>query len=188
MSTRSPLVDAYHARLPAAERKALEQIRAAVHTAVPGVEECLSYGMPAVKVDGTPLVGWRAAAKHGAFHPLSGSAVETCKEALADYDTSKGTIRFPFDAVLPATLVKLLVATRIAEIRRMGKRATKPATKPKTKTPAKARGKGAAAKTQAVKKAAVKQKAVLMKPATKRANGKQNAATGHARTTNPRGA
>ena len=174
MAIRSPLVDAYHARLPAAERKALEQIRAAVHAACPGAEECLSYGMPAVKLEGKPLVGWRAAAKHGAFHPLSGSTVETCKGALADYDTSKGTIRFSFDAVLPAKLVKLLVATRIGEIKQEGKKVTKPETKPakkkatpEKKAPAKAQGKGAAAKPSAVKK-----KAVVKKPAAKRANGK----------------
>lgn len=115
MAKRSPLVDAYHARLPAAERKALATIRAAVHAAAPGAEECLSYGMPAVQIAGKPLVGWRAAAKHCAFHPLSGSTVATCAMALVDYDTSKGTIRFTAESPLPAKLVKLLVATRIAE-------------------------------------------------------------------------
>jgi len=177
MAIRSPLVDAYHARLPAAERKALEQIRAAVHAACPGAEECLSYGMPAVKLDGTPLVGWRAAAKHGAFHPLSGSTVETCQEALADYDTSKGTIRFPFDAVLPAKLIKLLVATRIGEIRQDGKKATKL----EKKAPAKAQGKGTAARPQAVKK-----QAVVKKPAAKRASVKQAVAKGGVRPTKRR--
>ena len=191
MATRSPLVDAYHARLPAAQRKALEQIRAAVHAACPGAEECLSYGMPAVKLGGTPLVGWRAAAKHGAFHPLSGSTVETCKGVLADYDTSKGTIRFPFDAVLPAKLVKLLVATRIGEIRQEGKKEgkkgmkpekkteKKPATKLEKKAPAKAQGKGTAARPPAVKK-----QAVVKKPAAKRASVKQVVAKGGVRPTN----
>lgn len=187
MAIRSALVDAYHARLPAAERKVLEQIRAAVHAACPGAEECLSYGMPAVKLDGTPLVGWRAAAKHGAFHPLSGSTVETCKGALVDYDTSKGTIRFPFDAVLPAKLVKLLVVTRIGEIRQNGKKATKlkkkpvkeQATKPKKKPPAKAQGKGTAGKPPAVKN-----QVLVKKPAAKRASLKQTVAKGGVRPTN----
>ena len=183
MAIRSALVDAYYARLPAAERKALEQIRAAVHAACPGAEECLSYGMPAVKLDGTPLVGWRAAAKHGAFHPLSGSTVATCKGALADYNTSKGTIRFPFDAVLPAKLVKLLVATRIGEIRQEGKQAT---TQEK-KAPAKAQGKTTAAKPPAVKKQAVKKPAIIKKPAAKRASGKQGVAKGGTRPTKRRG-
>ena len=119
MPARSPLVDAYLARLPAAPRQALEKIRAAVHAAAPGCEECLYYGMPAVRLHGEPLVGWRAAAKHGAFHPLSGSTVAACAEALAAYDTSKGTVRFPFDAPLPPALVRKLVAARIAETTRV---------------------------------------------------------------------
>jgi uncharacterized protein YdhG (YjbR/CyaY superfamily) len=176
MAIRSLLVDEYHARLPAAERKALEQIRAAVRAACPGAEECLWYGMPAVKLDGTPLVGWRAAAKHGAFHPLSGSTVEACKGALADYDTSKGTIRFPFDAVLPAKLVKLLVATRIGEIKQEGKKESKKGTKLEKKSPAKAQGKTTAANPPAVKKAVIK------KPAAKRASGKQGVAKGATRS------
>jgi len=185
MAIRSALVDAYHARLPAAERKALEQIRAAVHAACPGGEECLSYGMPAVKLGGTPLVGWRAAAKHGAFHPLSGSTVATCKGALADYDTSKGTIRFPFDAVLPAKLVKLIVATRIGEVRPEGKQTTKK----EKKAPAKGGGKGTVPKTPAVKKkpAVEKPPAVVKKPEAKAASGKQGVAKGGTRPTRRRG-
>jgi len=189
MATRSALVDAYHARLPAAERKALEQIRAAVHAACPGAEECLSYGMPAVKLDGKPVVGWRAAAKHGAFHPLSGSTVATCKGALADYDTSKGTIRFPFDAVLPAKLVKLLVATRIGEMSLEGKQATKQATKNEKKAPAEGGGKATVSKTPAVKQTpAVKKKpAVVKKPEAKAASVKQGVAKGGQRPTKRRG-
>lgn len=196
MAIRSTLVDAYHARLPAAERKALEQIRAAVHAACPGAEECLSYGMPAVKLDGKPVVGWRAAAKHGAFHPLSGSTVATCKGALADYDKSKGTIRFPFDAVLPAKLVKLLVTTRIGEIGQEGKKAMKPETKPEKKkatpekkSPAKSQERGTAAKPPAVNQtpAAKKKPAVVKKPAAKAASVHQGVAKGGQRPTKRRG-
>lgn len=119
MARRSPEIDSIHAGLPPKVRKALEAIRRAVHSAAPGAEECLAYGMPAVRLDGKPLVAWRAAAKHGAFHPLSGQTVAECAAALVGYDTSKGTIRFPLETGLPAALVKLLVAARIAEQARL---------------------------------------------------------------------
>lgn len=167
MAIRSPLVDAYHARLSPAERKALEQIRAAVHAACPGAEECLSYGMPAVKFEGKPLVGWRAAAKHAAFHPLSGATVATCQEALADYDTSKGTIRFPFDGVLPAKLVKLLVVTRIRENRQENRQGGEKV-KPVGKSPATAAGKAPIAKKRAVKKTVARKKKGLKKATAER--------------------
>ena len=41
--------------------------------------------------------------------------VQAHKNELKAYETSKGTIRFPADSPLPATLVRKLVKARIAE-------------------------------------------------------------------------
>lgn len=120
MKTRSPEVDAFHAAIAPPARRALEAIRRAVHAAAPGAVECLFYGMPAVRYEGKPLVAWRAAAKHCAFHPLSGKTVAACAELLAEYDTSPGTVRFAPDHPLPAALVRRMVALRIAENRSRG--------------------------------------------------------------------
>jgi uncharacterized protein YdhG (YjbR/CyaY superfamily) len=46
---------------------------------------------------------------------MSGSTVDDHQELLQDYDTSKGTIRFPAAKPLPAALVKKLVQARLAE-------------------------------------------------------------------------
>jgi uncharacterized protein YdhG (YjbR/CyaY superfamily) len=46
---------------------------------------------------------------------MSGSTVEDHKDELAEYDTSKGTIRFPPGRPPPAALVRKLVKARIAE-------------------------------------------------------------------------
>lgn len=55
-----------------------------------------------------------AAAKHCALYP-GAYPIEACKGDLEAYDTSKGTIRFPTDRPLPATLVRKLVKARISE-------------------------------------------------------------------------
>jgi uncharacterized protein YdhG (YjbR/CyaY superfamily) len=56
-----------------------------------------------------------AAANHCALYPMSASTVAAYQDELGDYDTSKGTIRFPVNKPLPATLVRKLVKARIAE-------------------------------------------------------------------------
>jgi uncharacterized protein YdhG (YjbR/CyaY superfamily) len=43
--------------------------------------------------------------------------ITSLKNELKDYDTSKGTVRFPADKPLPAALVRKLVKRRIAEHR-----------------------------------------------------------------------
>ena len=46
---------------------------------------------------------------------MSGNTLEANKKELKEFETSKGTIRFPATRPLPATLVRKLVKARIAE-------------------------------------------------------------------------
>src|SRR5262249_55135186 len=116
MPSKPKTIDEYLATLSDEKRAALEKIRKAIKAAAPKAEECMAYSLPAFRLNGKLLVCFRAAANHCAFHPMSGSVVESLKNDLKNYDTSKGTIRFDPDRPLPATLVKKLVKTRIAEI------------------------------------------------------------------------
>jgi uncharacterized protein YdhG (YjbR/CyaY superfamily) len=109
-------VDEYLDGLDADKRGALEKVRRAVRAAAPKAEECISYGMPAFRVNGKLIAGYRAAANHCSYHPMSGATVATLRKELAGYDTSAGTIRFSTGAVLPATLIRKLVRARIAEL------------------------------------------------------------------------
>ena len=115
MATKPQTIDEYLAGLSAENRAALQTVRRAVHAAAPGVEECISYGMPAFRLSGKLIAGFKAAANHCSFHPMSGDTVATLQADLAGYETSKGTIKFSVRAGLPATLVRKLVKARIAE-------------------------------------------------------------------------
>jgi uncharacterized protein YdhG (YjbR/CyaY superfamily) len=78
------------------------------------------------------LVAFGAAAKHSAFYP-GAFPVEAHNDELKAYDTSKGTTRFQADSPLPATLVRKLVKTRIAEYaghNRLRRTARRAATEP----------------------------------------------------------
>jgi uncharacterized protein YdhG (YjbR/CyaY superfamily) len=107
-------IDAYLAPLSIEKRTALEKLRKAIKAAAPKAEECISYQIPAFRLGGRLLVAFGAAAKHCAFYP-GAYPLEAHKKELKAYDTSKGTIRFQADSPLPATLVRKLVRTRIAE-------------------------------------------------------------------------
>ena len=107
-------IDEYLAGLSDDQRAALEKLRKTIRAAAPKAEECISYQLPAFRLNGV-LVAFGATGNHCAFYPLSSSTVATHKDELKDYDTSKGTIRFQPDHPLPAALVRKLVKARIAE-------------------------------------------------------------------------
>jgi uncharacterized protein YdhG (YjbR/CyaY superfamily) len=105
--------DDYLAVVTEEKRRALQKLRKAIQAAVPKAEECISYQLPAFRLNGKFLVAYGAAANHCAFYP--GSTVKALKHELKGYDTSTGTIRFSSDKPLPAALVHKLVRLRIEE-------------------------------------------------------------------------
>jgi uncharacterized protein YdhG (YjbR/CyaY superfamily) len=106
-------IDEYLAALPADKRAALQRLRRTIRAAAPRGEECISYQMPAFRLDGRVLLWFGAATHHCSFFP--GAVVQGRRKELADYDVSKGTVRFPPDRPLPAALVRMLVKDRIAQ-------------------------------------------------------------------------
>jgi uncharacterized protein YdhG (YjbR/CyaY superfamily) len=112
-SQKPKTIDEYLAALSADKRAALEILRKTIKAAAPEAEECISYNLPAFRLNGKFLVAYGAAANHCAFYP--GSVMEALKDELKNYDTSKGTIRFPADKPLPPALVRKLVKLRIAK-------------------------------------------------------------------------
>src|SRR5688572_14258594 len=104
----------YLAGLSADKRAALEALRKSIKAAVPEADECISYGDPAFQLNGKLLVVYAAAKNHCSFY--SEAVVNQLKE-LNNYDTSKGTIRFPADKALPSALVGKLVKLGNAKVK-----------------------------------------------------------------------
>ena len=115
MAAKPKNIDEYLAALSDDKRAALEKLRKTIRAAAPKARECISYGLAAFRLDGRVLVAFGAAANHCAFYPMNSTTVAAHKDELKDYDTSKGTIRFPADKPLPVALVRKLVKARIAE-------------------------------------------------------------------------
>lgn len=106
-------VSAYLKELRADQREVLQKLRRDIQAAAPAAEECISYGIPAFRLRGKFLLGFGAAAKHCALY--LGSTTQCFEDELKGYKTSKGTIRFQPDSLLPTPLVKKLVKARIAD-------------------------------------------------------------------------
>lgn len=108
-------VDAYLAKVPEPARTTLSKLRVTIGSVVPSeATEQLSYGMPAFHYKGA-LVAYAAFKNHCSFFPMQASLTDEMQEELKSYRTSKGTLQFPLDKPLPATLVRKMVKRRIAE-------------------------------------------------------------------------
>jgi uncharacterized protein YdhG (YjbR/CyaY superfamily) len=117
MQTRSAkprTIDEYLAALRYEQRAALEKLRRTIKTVAPKAEECISYQIPAFRLNGKLLVFFGAATNHCAFYP-GAYPLAAHREELKAFKTSKGTIRFQAENPLPASLVRKLVKSRIAE-------------------------------------------------------------------------
>ncbi|MGB8804743.1 MAG: DUF1801 domain-containing protein, partial [Chthoniobacterales bacterium] len=70
--TKPKTHDDYLARVSADKRRAaLQKVRSAIKAAAPKAEECISYQLPAFRLNGKFLVAYGAAANHCAFYPGS---------------------------------------------------------------------------------------------------------------------
>ncbi len=115
MKRNPKTVDEYLASVNYDHSKALQKIRETVHAVAPNAQECISYGIPAFRLNGRSLVFFGAWANHCAFYPGSSATLKKFRNELRDFQTSKGTLRFSPDKPVPVALVKKLLKARIAE-------------------------------------------------------------------------
>ncbi len=118
MTNVASTTDEYLRSLPAANRRALSAVRAAIRAAVPGIEERPSRGVPFFRYRDRRVVGFGATARHLSFYVMEGEALRTLAHDLGDFDVSSTVIRFSPDRPLPTELIRKLVLARKAEIDR----------------------------------------------------------------------
>ena len=109
-------VDEALAGLPQPDRDALQRIIDIARVAAPLAIDGVSYGVPALKVAGKPLIGVSASAHHLSVFPFSPAALDVVRAELDGFSVSMGTIRFTAEHPLPTDLIERLVAARLAEI------------------------------------------------------------------------
>ena len=112
----APEIDAYLAALDEPKQRTLEALRRSILDVVPDAEQCLSYGMPAFKIDGQIVAAFAAFKHHLSYLPHSGSVLSALGDELAGYEMTKGSLHFAIDTPLPRRLVKKLITTRMRQL------------------------------------------------------------------------
>ncbi|MBP7963751.1 MAG: hypothetical protein KA003_17325 [Caldilineaceae bacterium] len=85
-------------------RARLIQIQTVVEGLVPGSTRCISYNMPAFKLDGKTFFYFAAFKKHIGVYPPVSSDPALIQE-LAPYLGPKGNLSFPLNHPLPVELI-----------------------------------------------------------------------------------
>ena len=97
-------IDEYIAAQNEAIQPRLQEVRSLIRSAIPDAEERISWSMPTYW-KGRNLIHFAASKKHLGLYP-GDEAVAHFADELKDCDVSKGSIRLPYDADLPAELIQ----------------------------------------------------------------------------------
>ena len=115
MPRKPTTIDGYLATVKGERRAALDRLRKTIRSIVPRAEECISYGMPAFRLDGKVVAGFLATAKGCSYMPFSGTTLGTLADELEGYSQTKSALHFDPAKGLPSTLVRKMIKARIAE-------------------------------------------------------------------------
>ena len=113
-------MEAYINAFPSHVGNMLNRIRSIIKQNAPDAVESISYGMPAYKLNGKPLVYFAGYKNHVGLYATPSGHSQFAAE-LARYKQGKGSVQFPIDEPLPFDLIERIVQFRVAENLAQGK-------------------------------------------------------------------
>jgi uncharacterized protein YdhG (YjbR/CyaY superfamily) len=102
-------VDAYIASFPKDVQAILKKVRKAIRSHVPGGEEKIRYGMPAVMLGGRYAVHFAGWKHHVGLYPIP-KLDEALERELAPYRAAKDSVNFPYAKPVPYALIERVTA------------------------------------------------------------------------------
>lgn len=133
MPPRPTTIPAYLATVSPDRRAALQRLRRTIRAMLPAAEECISYGIPAFRLDGEVVAGFAATSSGCSYYPFSGSTLRSLEAELSGYSRTRSALHFRPGATPPATLVRKLLRARVAEARGGPPRPAAPRRRPGTR-------------------------------------------------------
>lgn len=110
------MFDDYLSDLGVEDREALQLVIDHVRRVAPDATEGRSYGVPAFRYRGKPLIGFAAAKTHLSLYPFSPTALDSVRDDLPSHKVSKGAVSFSAARPLPGDVLTKLLQARIAQI------------------------------------------------------------------------
>ncbi len=114
-------IDRYLKVVPARQREILSRLRLSILKEIPEAEQCISYRVPAFRLEGGVVAGFASFKNHMSYLPFSGSVLSQLSGELSAYSCSKSALRFTVDSPLNDNLVRRLIEARLAELRSRGR-------------------------------------------------------------------
>jgi uncharacterized protein YdhG (YjbR/CyaY superfamily) len=108
-------VSEYIKKAPKDRQEQLAEVRAIVLKTVPRAQESIAYGMPAYTYNDKPLFYFAAMKGHLGLYPTP-KPIQSCKELLRGFSTSKGCVRIPYTQKTPTKIIVALLKERVKEI------------------------------------------------------------------------
>jgi len=115
-------IDTYLADLADDKRSVLEALRERILAIVPDAEETISYRIPAFRVEGTVVIGFKANTNDYSVYPFSGGAAQRFPAELRGRKVTSGSIHFTPEDPIPDDLLRRLIAWRMQANRERGRR------------------------------------------------------------------
>ena len=107
-------IDEYIASFPEHIQEIMVQVRKTIMDNAPDAVESISWGMPAFKTCGKPLVYFAGNKNHLGFYGTPTIHPEFA-EALIAYKQGKGSVQFPYNKPVPYETIGRIVKFRINE-------------------------------------------------------------------------
>lgn len=99
------VVDEYIATFPEEKQYVLRRVRAALQAGVPGAEEKVRYGMPAVLLGGRYALHFAAWKNHIGIYPVA-TTDDPIEAEIAPYRAAKDALNFSYSEPIPYELIE----------------------------------------------------------------------------------
>lgn len=113
MTDKTTSIDNYISKFPDEIQEILKKVRQVIKKEAPTAEETINYDIPTFVLNGN-LVHFGGFKKHIGFYPTPSGITEFTNE-LSEYETAKGSVKFPYTKPIPYRLIGRITQFRVKE-------------------------------------------------------------------------